>query len=46
MISAILFPVVAVELVVIIWLLIRILDEIENLEHHKKPHPSNQCNPF
>jgi len=47
MITTFFFPVVALELAVIIWLLIRILHEIEELKHHKKHHnPGNLINPF
>lgn len=35
----ILFSIVAIELAIIIWLLIHLLHEVKELEHHKKPHP-------
>lgn len=34
---SIFFPIIVIELAVIIWLLIRILHELEELEHHKRP---------
>lgn len=37
-IISIFFPIVAIELAVIIWLLILILHGIKELEHHKIPY--------
>lgn len=39
LIVSIFFPIITIELAVIIWLLFRILDEIEELEREKPPFP-------
>lgn len=40
---SILFSVVAIELAILIWLLISVLHELKELEHHKKPPHPRTC---
>lgn len=46
MLCLIFFPIFVLELAIISWLLITILDRLEKLEHHKCHHPVNPCKPF